>query len=275
MTAPLAQLRAEIDRVDAEMHRLFVERGDIVGRVIETKRAAGDTGSAFRPDREAELMRRLILKDPGRWPVDAPENIWRVILATSTYTQVPYCVHADISGGETPIRESVRFHFGFTVPFVAASHASAVIKAVDAAMSDLGVFLIEQGPGLGAWWGGLARANAPKIIAKLPFAERSDHPAGLPVYVIARPQNEGLARETIVASLQVERWRLEAVPRLGELGAELVASSGNAQGGNLLVTHPAEIKPDELTGALQAAKCSPSRYVEIGCHARRFTIAPR
>lgn len=275
MTTPLGQLRADIDRIDAEMHRLFVERGDVVGRVIEAKRAAGDTGSAFRPDREAELMRRLILKDPGRWPVDAAENIWRVLLATSTYTQVPYAVHADISGGETAIRESMRFHFGFTVPFIAAKDASAVIRAVDRASSDLGVFLIAQGPGLGAWWEDLARAHAPKIIARLPFAERSDHPAGLPVYVIARPQKEGLARETIVASLQVERWQPEAARALAAIGAELVASAGNAQGGNLLITHPAETTWDELTGALQAAKCTPSRYVELGCHARRFAIAPR
>ncbi len=172
----------------------------MVARVIEAKRAAGDVGSAFRPDREAELMRRIVNKPSGRWPVDTPENIWRVILATSTYTQVPYTVHADVSGGETPIRESMRFHFGFTVPFAPASDAKAVIRAVDEATGDLGVFLIAQAPGSGAWWEGLAAPGAPKIIARLPFAERPDHPAGLPVYVIAKPQNEGLARETIVAS---------------------------------------------------------------------------
>lgn len=275
MASPLAHLRAEIDRIDTEMHRLLVERGDVVGRVIEAKRAAGDVGSAFRPDREAELMRRIILKDCGRWPVDTPENIWRVILATSTYTQVPYSVHADISGGETPVRESMRFHFGFTVPFAPAPDAMAVIRAVDAAEGDLGVFLITQAPGLGAWWEGLARPNAPKIIARLPFAERAGHPAGLPVFVIAKPQNEGLARETIVASIQVERWRPAAREALDAIGVELVASAGNAQGANLLVAHETKIASEQLTEALNAAKCAPSRYVELGCHARRLPIAPR
>jgi chorismate mutase len=275
MSNILSQLRVEIDRIDSEMHALLVERGDVVGRVIEAKRAAGDVGSAFRPDREAALMRRIIDKDCGRWPVDVPENIWRVILATSTYTQIPYTVHADISGGETPIRESMRFHFGFTVPFAPAGDAKAVIRAVDEAGGDLGVFLIAQAPGLGAWWEGLLRPNAPKIIARLPFASRPDHPAGLPVYVIAKPQNEGLARETIVASLQLERWRNEARVALSDIGAELVASAGNAQGAQILVAHETKMTPDRLTAALNAAKCGVSRYAELGCHARHSAIAPR
>jgi hypothetical protein len=29
-----------------------------------------------------------------------------------------------------------------------------------------------------------------------------------------------------------------------------------------------------LTAALNGAKCAPSRYAELGCHARRFAMAP-
>lgn len=268
----LLQLRDEIDRVDAVIHAALVERGEIVGQVIEAKRAAGDTGSAFRPDREAALMRKIVLKEPGRWPLDAPENIWRVIVATSTYTQVPYAVHADISGGDIPMRESMRFHFGFTVPFIPADDSRAVISAVDASTGDLGMFRIDQSAALGVWWKGLEHPRAPKIIARLPFAERRDHPVGLPVFVIARPQKEGLARETILASVRAERWRMPAFEALRAIGAELLSSAGDATGAHLLVAHPAEIAPKALTDALAGAKCAPSRYVEIGCHANRFSL---
>lgn len=268
----LLQLRDEIDRVDAVIHAALVERGEIVGQVIEAKRAAGDTGSAFRPDREAALMRKIVLKAPGRWPLDAPENIWRVIVATSTYTQVPYAVHADISGGDIPMRESMRFHFGFTVPFIPATDSRAVIAAVDASTGDLGMFRIDQSAALGVWWKGLEHASAPKIIARLPFAERAGHPVGLPVFVIARPQKEGLARETILASVRAERWRMPAFEALRSLGAELLSSAGDATGAHLLIAHPAEIAPQALTDALAQAKCAPSRYVEIGCHANRFAL---
>lgn len=271
-TPPLAHLRQEIDRIDATIHAALVERGEIVGQVIAAKNAAGDTGSAFRPDREADLMRRIVLKSPGRWPVDAPENIWRVIVATSTWTQVPYRVHADLSGGDVAIRESMRFHFGFTVPFVPAEDSRAVIAAVAASFGDLGMFRIDQSATLGAWWKGLEHPAAPKIIARLPFAERPDHPVGLPVFVIARPQKEGLARETVLASVRAERWRQPALEALGALGAELVASAGDANGANLLIAHPAELSAQGLTDALEGAKCAPSRYIEIGCHARRFRL---
>jgi chorismate mutase len=270
--SPLAQLRQDIDRIDTAIHAALVERGDVVGRVIKAKKAAGDVGSAFRPDREADLMRRIVLKAPGRWPIDAPENIWRVIVATSTYTQVPYSVHADMSGGDTTIRESMRFHFGFTVPFVPAEDSRAVIAAVHASLGDLGMFRIDQSATLGAWWKGLEHPGAPKIIARLPFAERRDHPVGLPVFVIARPQKEGLARETVLASVRAERWRLGAQEALAAMGAELVAAAGDAVGANLLIAHPAELGPQGLTDALEAAKCAPSRYIEVGCHARRFHL---
>jgi chorismate mutase len=272
MSSALAQLRVEIDRIDSDMHRLLVERGEVVGRVQEAKRAAGDTGSAFRPAREAELMRNMIARDPGRWPVDTPENIWRIILATSTWCQVPYAVHADLSGDEQEIRESMRFHFGFTVPLRAARDAADVIRAVGTAIGDLGMFRIEQAPGLGAWWSGLTEPGAPKIIARLPFVRRDHHPAGLPCYVIAKPQNEGLARETIVASLHVSRWSRQAAEALVLAGGELVASAGNAQGGILLIAHETGTSAERVISALASARCSPSRYVEVGCHARHLPL---
>ncbi len=275
MSNPLLALRHEIDRIDNAMHALLVERGDVVARVIEAKRAAGDVGSAFRPDREAELMRRIVHKPAGRWPVDTPENIWRVILATSTFTQVPYTVHADVSGGETPIRESMRFHFGFTVPFAPASDAKAVIRAVDEATAISACSCWHKPPAPAPGGKGLRHRAHRRSSRACPFAERPGHPAGLPVYVIAKPQNEGLARETIVASLQLERWRTEARGALAEIGAELVASAGNAQGAQVLVAHETTTTPEMLTAALNGAKCAPSRYAELGCHARRFALPPR
>src|SRR5690606_34528408 len=54
----LAALRQEIDRIDEAMHKLLMERGDIIDRLIEVKKSQ-ESGSAFRPMREAQMMRRL------------------------------------------------------------------------------------------------------------------------------------------------------------------------------------------------------------------------
>src|SRR6202048_3535525 len=182
---PLAELRREIDRIDEAMHRLLLERGEIIGRLIKAKRAS-ESGSAFRPAREADMMRRLVERHHGILPLDTAESIWRVIIATFTYVQAPFRVHADLSAGDAAMRDSERFHFGFTVPLVTHMGASGVVAAVARSQGDLGLVPAIAIAGSGAWWTAL-EGNAPKIIARLPFLERADHPAGLPVVGIARP----------------------------------------------------------------------------------------
>ena len=124
----LADLRREIDRIDEAMHRLLMERGDIIDTLIATKKTA-ESGSAFRPAREADMMRRLVGRHRGILPLDTAESIWRVIIATFTYVQAPFSVHADLSAGEAAMRDTARFHFGFTVPFIAHLGATGVVAA--------------------------------------------------------------------------------------------------------------------------------------------------
>ena len=117
------------------MHRLLMERGDIIDTLIATKKTA-ESGSAFRPAREADMMRRLVERHRGILPLDTAESIWRVIIATFTYVQAPFSVHADLSAGEAAMRDTARFHFGFTVPFVSHMGASGVVAAIAASRGD-------------------------------------------------------------------------------------------------------------------------------------------
>src|SRR5919107_4456805 len=89
----LADLRQEIDRIDETMHRLLMERGKIIDRLIAVKKTS-ESGSAFRPGREASMMRALAERHEGLLPLDTVESIWRVIIATFTYVQAPYGIHA-------------------------------------------------------------------------------------------------------------------------------------------------------------------------------------
>src|ERR1700709_1305276 len=134
----LGDLRKDIDRIDEAMHRLLMERGDIIDRLIAVKNSQ-ESGSAFRPMREADMMRRLVQRHKGILPLDTAESIWRVIITTFTYVQSPFSVHADLSAGDALMRDSARFHFGFTVPFVAHMGAAAVVAAVSESKGDLGL----------------------------------------------------------------------------------------------------------------------------------------
>src|SRR5258708_3387977 len=137
-TPSLADLRREIDRIDEAMHGLLMERGEIIDRLIAAKQTQ-ETGSAFRPAREAEMMRRLVDRHKGILPLDTAEGIWRVIISTFTYVQAPFSVHADLSAGDATMRDSARFHFGFTVPFVPHMGAASVVAAVSDSKGDLGL----------------------------------------------------------------------------------------------------------------------------------------
>src|SRR3954449_7866073 len=132
----LEVLRKEIDTIDADVHRLLMARGDIIDRLIQVKQTQ-EVGSAFRPAREADMMRRLVQRHRGILPLDTVESIWRVIIATFTYVQAPFSVHADISVSEPAMRDSARFHFGFTVPYVAHFSAQAAVEAVAKSKGDL------------------------------------------------------------------------------------------------------------------------------------------
>jgi chorismate mutase len=268
----LATLRTEIDRIDAAMHALLMERGSIIDTLIAVKGGAA-AGSAFRPGREASMMRAIAERHRGLLPLDTVEGIWRVIIATFTYVQAPFAVHADVSGGDAPMRDSARFHFGFTVPYHPHPSASAVIAAVAASRGDLGIFRLDQGASAGAWWEALAGEGRPKVIARLPFIERPDHPAGTPVYVVAKPLDDPSAaqRDLVLHVARVTRWREAADAAIRAEGGEIVGSVASARGGlSLLIALPGRLDAEALRTLLAQAGAPPATLAEVGSHAARF-----
>src|SRR4249919_90743 len=212
----LADLRREIDAIDEAMHRLLMQRGDIIDRLIAVKHSE-ESGSAFRPAREADMMRRLVQRHKGILPLDTAESIWRVIIATFTHVQAPFSVHADLSAGDANVRDSARFHFGFTVPFVPHLGAASVVEAVSESKGDLGLVPAFAVAGAGAWWNALEFDSAPKIIARLPFVDRADHPAALPVFVLSRVAADAMVTEVEVWSVRVSGWNAAAAKALEPL----------------------------------------------------------
>jgi chorismate mutase len=268
----LGALRQEIDRIDLDIHRGLMQRGEIIDRLIAVKARQGG-GSAFRPGREAEMMRRLVERHRGLLPLDTVEGIWRIIISTFTFVQANYSVHVDVSGGDPPMRDSARFHFGFTVPYVPHNSPAGVIEAVKRSPGDLGLVRTSGSAADGPWWSGLTDGQAPKIIARLPFVERPDHPAGLPVFVVSKPVEDAAAREVILSAVQVERWR-DALPALiAEAGGEIIGNAPHGVGLSLLVavSGPSAGAAGERLRSLPGATC----VGEVGSHAARFDAASR
>jgi chorismate mutase len=268
----LDDLRKEIDRIDETMHQLLMERGEIIDRLITVKRSQ-ETGSAFRPAREAEMMRRLVKRHKGILPLDTAESIWRVIISTFTYVQAPFSVHADLSAGDALMRDSARFHFGFTVPFVAHMGAAAVVAAVSTSKGDLGLVPAFAVPSAGAWWSALEFDAAPKIIARLPFVERADHPAALPVFVISRVTADAMATEAAVWSVRVSGWGAGAAQALSALADFIAVPDRAFDGAALLITLPKGVTLEAISAALVKTGATVRSAALVGSHATRYTVA--
>jgi chorismate mutase len=270
-TPGLGDLRKEIDRIDESMHQLLIERGEIIDRLIAVKKSQ-ETGSAFRPVREAEMMRRLVKRHKGILPLDTVEGIWRVIISTFTYVQAPFSVHADLSAGDAIMRDSVRFHFGFTVPFVPHMGAAGVVAAVSTSKGDLGLVAASAVAGAGAWWSALEFDAAPKIIARLPFVERADHPAALPVFVISRVTADAMATEAPVWSIRVSGWGAGPAQALSALADFIAVPDRAFDGAALLVTLSKDVGLDQISAAMVKAGATVRSSALVGSHAIRYTV---
>ena len=219
------------------------------------------------------MMRRLVLRHRGILPLDTVESIWRVIISTFTYVQAPFSVHADISQGESAMRDSARFHFGFTVPYVSHFSAAAAVDAVAKSKGDLA--LVSATSSRTPWWIALEANGAPKIIARLPFVERADHPAALPVFVVSRVADSAMVTEVEMWSVRVSGWNAETARALSPL-AEIVAVPDAAfDGAALLVSVAASTSSlEKIRSALIEAGASVRSSALVGSHATRYTVPP-
>jgi len=265
----LAALRAEIDHIDETMHGLLMQRGEIIDRLIAVKQTQ-ESGSAFRPAREAEMMRRLVDRHHGILPLDTAESIWRVIISTFTYVQAPFSIHADLTNSPAAMRDSARFHFGFTVPFVAHTGAAGVVAAVSESRGDLG--LVNAQGGGGAWWTALEFDSAPKIIARLPFVDRDNHPAALPVFVISRVAADAMVPDIAVWSLRVSGWGPKAAKAVGHLADVIAVPDSAFDGAALLVSVPQGSNFERISEAVVNAGASIRSSALVGSHATRYTL---
>jgi chorismate mutase len=266
----LAELRLEIDRIDEAMHALLMQRGQIIDRLIAVKKSQ-ESGSAFRPAREAEMMRRLVERHRGSLPLDTAEGIWRVIISTFTYVQAPFAVHADLSAGDALMRDTARFHFGFTAPFEPHMGAASVVQAVAASKGDLGLVPAFAIAGAGPWWTALEFDSAPKIIARLPFVERADHPAALPVFVISRVAADAMVTETEVWSVRVSGWTAASVDRLAGI-ADAIAVPDRAFDGAALLISVERGGIGTVADTLLGTGASIRSSALVGSHATRYRV---
>ena len=107
----LASLRAELDRIDDALHTLLKQRAAVVEQVARS----GKRG-AYRPGREAAMIRRLLRQHSGTLPAQAIVRIWRELLAGTTAMQAPFAVAVCEPDAGAGFTQAAREQFGALTP---------------------------------------------------------------------------------------------------------------------------------------------------------------
>lgn len=128
----LAELRAEIDRIDDAMLDLLEQRYAVVRRVTEAKAGETSTTLPVRPLRERRIVERLAARS-HLVPTEDIAHIWRAVLALSARSQRNYKVILWApDDARLALATLVAARFGSTIPVEWAPTADAAIAAARA-----------------------------------------------------------------------------------------------------------------------------------------------
>ena len=128
----LARLRAEIDQIDDAAHDLFLRRAEIVQNIAKAKAAEQPDVPVFamRPGREARILRRLVARHSGNFPVAAIGRMWRELITASSGMQGPFEVAIYGSADPVGYLDVARWHFGSVMPSALYNSAAQVLQRV-------------------------------------------------------------------------------------------------------------------------------------------------
>jgi hypothetical protein len=171
--------------------------------VIENVARSGKP-AAFRPGREASILRRLLKRHTGKLPARTLVRMWREMLAGTTAMQTAVTIAAADPANTDPANTGTmtamaREHFGFLTPVVKHDSIEAALNTVRAGSATIAVLPFPTEAA--AWWAALTNTE-PRlyIIARLPFwAARPEHVPAADALVVgtAAPDASGADRSFI------------------------------------------------------------------------------
>ncbi|MDO8958313.1 MAG: prephenate dehydratase [Rhodocyclaceae bacterium] len=134
----LGKLREGIDRIDGDVLRLLSERARLAQRVGEIKH-----GNIYRPEREAQVLRRITATNPGPLPEAAVRTIFREVMSACLALEQPLRI-AYFGPAGTFTESAAKKHFGSAPAFTPYLTIDDVFRAVESGQADYGVVPVEN-----------------------------------------------------------------------------------------------------------------------------------
>ncbi|MGE0733943.1 MAG: chorismate mutase [Alphaproteobacteria bacterium] len=177
----LAELRAQIDRIDSELHALIKRRAQVVVEVGRTK--AAQKGVVLRPGREARILRRLLAEHDGPFPARALLAIWREIVSAAVNMQGKFSIAVPRAAPQ--LVQLARDHFGVISPVAPAASDRAALAAVASGKAPIALVSATAD-----WWRRKLPDGLHVVLALPAVADGAGAPAA---FVVARsaPEESG------------------------------------------------------------------------------------
>ena len=141
MDKALSQHRASIDAIDSQMLALVNQRA-------EHAKAIGDlkNGAVYRPEREAQVLRRIKEENPGPLSDETVARLFREIMSACLALEKPLSVSFLGPQGTFTQAAAIK-HFGHAALTRPCASIDEVFREVEAGLADYGVVPVENSTG--------------------------------------------------------------------------------------------------------------------------------
>lgn len=279
---PLAKLRAEIDRIDDAIHDLMMRRTELAGSIRAAKER--DSFANYSPGREAQILRRLVMRHRGQFPKTVLVRIWREMMAAMLRLQGPFAVAVYAPEDRHWYWDHARDHFGSGTPMTGHQAVRSVVNAVLEDRAAVGVLPVPEEGEKDPWWPALVTHSRRdvSIVARIPFASagegRSDA-AGALVIASTAPEATGDDRTILAARVRRDVSRARVTDTLGRSGLKplwLIQHEGIEDRGKPLVLADVSgfvVRGDQRLAALADGDDAPCEEIFVlGSYATPFPL---
>ena len=197
----LPALRAELDRLDSALHDLLIQRAQVVESVARSGKRA-----AWRPGREAAIVRRLLARHSGHLPPQTIFRIWRELLAGTTAMQGAFAVAVCERDPHAAYTQLAREHFGALTPLRTHGGPAQAMGEIGAGLASAAVLPMPSETE--TWWTTLLHREEPRIhvAARLPFwAPRTEGSPSVQALVVSPAASDPSEQDRTLLGLELDQ----------------------------------------------------------------------
>ena len=139
----LAAIRARIDGIDQHIQSLIQERAEFARQVGVAKGPLKAAVDYYRPEREAQVLRRVVDRNSGPLADEVLVRLFREVMSACLAQQEP--LRIGYLGPEgTFTQQAVHKHFGHSAKGLPLSTIEEVFEEVEAGNADFGIVPVEN-----------------------------------------------------------------------------------------------------------------------------------